>query len=96
MNEKILKFVIFSFILSCLLLYVLIRDFEHFASYKKNYLEGKRGTNDLQNYINNFWLVIIVVTNVAFGDEYPRTIFGRLFIFITSILGILFEKRLIF
>ena len=89
MNEKILKFVIFFFILSCLLLSALVRDFEHFASHKTNYLEGKRGTNDLQNYINNFWLVIIAVTNVAFGDEYPRTIFGRLFIFITSILGIL-------
>ena len=89
LNSKILRylflfFIIFSIVLSCL-----IRDFEHFASDKTKYLEGKRSMNDLQNYINNYWLVIVSVTNVAFGDEYPRTIFGRLVIFITSILGIL-------
>ncbi len=89
LNSKILRylflfFIIFSIVLSCL-----IRDFEHFASNKTKYLEGKRSTNDLQNFMNNYWLVIVSVTNVAFGDEYPRTMFGRMIIFITSLLGIL-------
>jgi hypothetical protein len=89
LNSRILRylflfFIIFSVVLSCL-----IRDFEHFALDKTKNLEGKRSINDLQNFINNYWLVIVSVTNVAFGDEYPRTIYGRGIIFVTSILGIL-------
>ena len=68
LNSRILRylfifFIIFSVVLSCL-----IRDFEHFALDKTKNLEGKRSINDLQNFINNYWLVIVSVTNIAFGD----------------------------
>jgi len=63
LRYSFLFFITFSVVLSCL-----IRDFEHFTSDKTKYLEGKRSTNDLQNFINNYWLVIVSVTNVAFGD----------------------------
>ncbi len=87
-NKKIIT-ISFFVIFLCILESAIIRDFECLSFEKNNFLEGKKGLNDLQNYMNNFWLVLITFTNVGFGDEYPRTFFGRIIIFFVSFGGLL-------
>ena len=51
-------------------------------------LEGKKGTNDLQNLMNNVWMILTTINKIGYGDEYPRTDLGRFFIFFIYIIGI--------
>ncbi len=88
-NNKKLTIITFTVLFLCIFVTAIIRDFECLSFDKDNFLEGKKGLNDLQNYMNNLWLILITLTNVGFGDEYPRTIFGRIFIFFVSFLGLL-------
>ena len=88
-NTKMLRNIFYILILFCTLLSALSRYFEIFSFDINTYLEGKKGLNDLQNYINNYWLTLITVLNVAFGDEYTRTNLGRLINFIVCVIGIL-------
>ena len=88
-NNKKLTIIIFTILFLCIFVTAIIKDFECLSFDKDNFLEGKKGLNDLQNYMNNLWLILITLTNVGFGDEYPRTIFGRIFIFLVSFLGLL-------
>ena len=68
---------------------IISRGFENLAIDKIHGLNGVKGINDLQNYINNFWLILTTVTKIGFGDEYPRTDLGRLFIFLIFLIGML-------
>ena len=88
-NAKMLRNIFYIMILFCSLLSALSRYFEIFSFDVNTYLDGKKGLNDLQNYINNYWLTIITVLNVAFGDEYSRTNLGRFINFIVCIIGII-------
>jgi hypothetical protein len=58
-------------------------------------LNGNKGRNDLRRLINNFWLSIITVTGIGYGDEYPRTNLGRVVVFLSSIFGMFFLGFLI-
>ena len=44
--------------------------------------------NDLSNYINVIWNIIITMTTVGYGDTSARTDLGRLIIFSVCIFGI--------
>ena len=79
----------------CLFLFILFNSFltrqlENLAFDTEKGLEGNKGTNDLQNLMNNIWLVIITITGVSYGDKYPRTNFGRIIIFIVCFIGMFF------
>ena len=87
-NSKMLRNILYIMIIFCSLLSALSRYFEIFSFDINTYLEGKKGLNDLQNYINNYWLTLITVLNVAFGDEYTRTNLGRFINFIVCVIGI--------
>ena len=52
-------------------------------------LYSKKGLNDLSNFLNTYWLTFVTITSVSYGDEYPRTSFGRLLLFISSFFGLL-------
>lgn len=43
---------------------------------------------DFSDYINSMWCVIVTMTTVGFGDIYPRTLPGRVVIFIVSLVGV--------
>ena len=88
-NNKKIPIITFTIIFICIFVTGVIRDFECLSFDKNTFLEGKKGLNDLQNYLNNLWLILITFTNVGYGDEYPRTFFGRIIIFLVSFLGLL-------
>ena len=89
LNSNIYKHFSVILIFFWCLFSALTRDFEIFSFDINVYLDGKKGINDLQNFMNNFWLIKITILNVAFGDEYPRTNIGRFIAFLSSIIGIL-------
>ena len=88
LNDKKLTIIIILFCFNCLAFSAVIKDFECFAYNKKTILIGKKGLNDLQNYFNILWLTLITITSVSYGDEYPRSHFGRFLIFIISFFGL--------
>lgn len=46
------------------------------------------GETMLHNYANSVWEVIITMTTVGFGDMFPRTIFGRIFMILCALNGV--------
>lgn len=40
------------------------------------------------DYTNSMWSIILTMTTVGYGDIYPRTLAGRIMIFIVSIVGV--------
>ena len=87
MNSRPLIFFIIVFILFIVITSLLLRSFEVFGYDIITGYYGKKGINDLRRTVNNFWLNIISITNIGFGDEFPRTNSGRIIIFITSLFG---------
>ncbi len=51
--------------------------------------------NDLAYLLNCIWLIIITMVTVGYGDEFPRSHFGRVVIIIASILGMLLVSIII-
>jgi len=57
-------------------------------SYERTYSFNREdGTYDYDGYINVFWLMIVTMTTVGYGDGYPSTHPGRLLSFIACIIG---------
>ena len=83
------------FLIFILISTLLLRSFEVFGYDIILGLNGNKGKNDLRKKINNFWLCIITVTGIGYGDEYPRTNLGRIIIFFSSVFGIFFLGFLI-
>ncbi len=95
MNSRPLIFFIIVFIVFIMITSFLLRSFEVFGyDIIKGYY-GRKGINDLRKTVNNYWLNIISITNIGFGDEFPRTNLGRIIIFITSLFGMFFLGFLI-
>ena len=89
LNRNPIIFLTFLLIILIFVFSIISRGFENLAIDKIKGLNGVKGINDLQNYINNFWLILTTVTKIGFGDEYPRTELGRLFIFLIFLIGML-------
>ena len=89
LNRNPIIFLTFLLIILIFVFSIISRGFENLAIDKIKGLNGVKGINDLQNYVNNFWLILTTVTKIGFGDEYPRTELGRLFIFLIFLIGML-------
>ena len=89
LNNRRLKIIISLLIFISLLISILIKDFECFSFNKKTMLYSKKGLNDLSSFLNTYWLTFVTITTVSYGDEYSRTSFGRLLLFISSFFGLL-------
>ena len=82
------------------MIYILIstislRSFEVFGYDIFLGLNGNKGRNDLRRLINDFWLSIITVTGIGYGDEYPRSNLERILVFLSSIYVMFFLRFLI-
>ncbi len=87
-NRKTKLSIIFLLIIFCFCFSFISRGFENMAIDIEKGLEGKKGTNDLQNLMNNVWMILTTINKIGYGDEYPRTDLGRFFIFFIYIIGI--------
>lgn len=45
--------------------------------------------NDVSNYYNSLWLMMVTMTTVGYGDFYPRTTPGRAITFFACIFGVI-------
>jgi hypothetical protein len=76
---------VFIFLLTIYTFGLFVRYFEMY------YWEGMTTSRQLWNYRwNAFWCLFISMTTVAFGDFYPKTHIGRVFIILSAIVGIYF------
>ena len=87
-NRKTKLSIIILLMIFCFCFSFISRGFENMALDIEKGLEGKKGTNDLQNLMNNVWMILTTINKIGYGDEYPRTNLGRLFIFIIYLIGI--------
>ena len=94
-NSRPIFFCVICFFIFIMISTVLLNSFEVFGYDIRYGLYGNKGSNDLRKLANNFWLCIITITGIGYGDEYPRTNFGRIVIFITSIFSMFFLGFLI-
>lgn len=89
-----MKLRLFTTMTTLVLLFLVVfgfmtRSFEYSAIDIEKGLEGKKGINDLANLVNCIWLIIITITTVGYGDEYPRTDLGRVVVFFGCTFGML-------
>ena len=75
------------FLIFCFLICFLIRNFENLAADSVVGLDGVKGINDLNTFMNNLWMVLTTITKIGFGDCYPRTDIGRLLTFLIFLFG---------
>ena len=50
---------------------------------------------DLTDFFNSCWLALISMTTVGYGDFYPRTLLGRLIIFVCCLYGMVVTSLLV-
>lgn len=54
-----------------------------------------KGDNDLQSLINCFWLIIVTMTTVGYGDLYPKSHLGRFIGVVACIIGMLIVSLIV-
>jgi hypothetical protein len=72
-----------------------MRNFEFGVKDPTGVTLGLKGDNDLQNLMNCFWLIIVTMTTVGYGDMFPRSILGRLIGVIACIIGMIIVSMII-
>ena len=50
----------------------------------------------ITNYFNAFWCIIVTMTTVGYGDYFPKSIPGRVIVFIVCIIGITLVSLIVF
>lgn len=72
-----------------------VRTFEYGIFDSNSNATNLKGDNDLQNLQNCFWLIIVTMVTVGYGDMYPKSHFGRFVVIIASILGMLLVSLIV-
>ena len=85
-----LFFLFFSILFFVIIFASLVHTFELGTFYTDSTILGKKGINDMRTIINCLWLIAMTVLSVAFGDATPRSFFGRVVTFVSSVIGIAF------
>jgi hypothetical protein len=87
MRKRPLHILSFLLVITTCLLAFAIRTFEYGVYEPKR--NNIKGSTDLQSLMNCFWLVIVTMTTVGYGDFYPRSHLGRLVGVLACIIGML-------
>jgi hypothetical protein len=78
------------FFLSALMITLILRtvEYSYVPNTKLSDIGIKSMTNPkLKSFIDVFWLTVISMTTVGYGDLYPNTHFGRVIVFTSAIIG---------
>ena len=84
------------FIVSLCIFSCIIRVFEYGYSNDNSHKDSKGIINDkYKSYADNFWMIIISMMTIGYGDIYPETHLGRVIIFFSAIVGMLVLSLLV-
>ena len=90
-------FMLISFISLIGIFGFLLRTFEYGFEPNENFqYNGNAITNpNFEDYTDTFWVIIITMMTVGYGDIYPSTHFGRIVVFISALFGTILTSLLI-
>ena len=90
-------FMLISFISLVGIFGFLLRTFEYGFEPNENFkYNGNAITNpNFEDYTDTFWVIIITMMTVGYGDIYPSTHFGRIVVFISALFGTILTSLLI-
>ena len=72
-----------------------VRTFEYGIVEPENTYVNIKGDNDLQDLQNCFWLIIVTMITVGYGDMFPKSHFGRFIVIIAAIIGMLLVSLIV-
>ena len=72
-----------------------VRTFEYGIVEPENTYVNLKGDNDLQELQNCFWLIIVTMITVGYGDMFPKSHFGRFIVIIAAIIGMLLVSLIV-
>ena len=72
-----------------------VRTFEYGIVEPENTYVNIKGDNDLQELQNCFWLIIVTMITVGYGDMFPKSHFGRFIVIIAAIIGMLLVSLIV-
>jgi len=72
-----------------------MRVFEYGVKDPSNTTSLKGDGNDLQSLLNCFWLIIVTMTTVGYGDYFPKSHLGRFIGVVACIIGMLIVSLIV-
>lgn len=72
-----------------------LRTFEYGVKDPSNTTSLKGDGNDLQSLLNCFWLIIVTMTTVGYGDYFPKSHLGRFIGVVACIIGMLIVSLIV-
>ena len=60
-----------------------------------SFISSKGVSFDFNLLVNSFWLVIVTMMTIGYGDMYPQTHFGRSVIIVACLIGMLLVSTLV-
>jgi potassium intermediate/small conductance calcium-activated channel subfamily N len=75
----------------------LLRTFEYGFEPEKNFKYNGNAINNpnFEDYTDTFWVIIITMMTVGYGDIFPSTHFGRVVVFFSALCGTILTSTLI-
>eukprot|EP01016_Furgasonia_blochmanni_P041293 TRINITY_DN5341_c0_g1_i6.p1 TRINITY_DN5341_c0_g1~~TRINITY_DN5341_c0_g1_i6.p1 ORF type:complete len:363 (-),score=66.29 TRINITY_DN5341_c0_g1_i6:330-1418(-) len=83
------------FMLSILMIVTIIYLGFALRTFEISYSSQKAGSFEFRYLLNSFWLIIITMTTVGFGDGFPSTHLGRFIGVIACIIGMLLVSLMV-
>ena len=99
LKQKPYRMLLINFAISIICLGFAVRNFERAFYEDSEFGTIKHDSEWYQNYgyvWNSFWLVVVTMTTVGFGDLYPVTHMGRLIMVISVFWGMFLVSQFVY